>query len=82
MAVFVLDDWEAFKEASRRTKSKVYRVIERSDCIEIHLLAGKWGFVRTFKKDEKKELEEFTNTIELEGFVKIKSVESEECFLI
>jgi len=82
MAVLVLDDWESFKETSRRTRSKVYRVIERSDCIEAHLLAGRWGFVKEFRKDNKKELEEFINTIELEGFAKIKSVENEECFLI
>ena len=79
MRVYVIEDLEFFKECARTARLKLWRERQTDKGVEIRMRAGSIGFRKEYEKDdpELKKVKEFIN---LEGFVQIVDVESDDTF--
>ena len=75
----MIEDLEFFKECARTARLKPWRERQTEKGVEIRMRAGSIGFRKEYEKDdpELKKVKEFIN---LEGFVQIIDVESDDTF--
>jgi len=83
MAVYVIDDWNAFMEAVATCRYKLYRVKNIGNSVIVQAKAGRIGFEKEFNLTNPKEKEEFERVMEdikVWNFIEVKKVVSDEEF--
>lgn len=83
MAVYVIDDWNAFLDAIVTSRYKLYRVKKFDNKAIVQAKAGKIGFEKTYDLTNPKEKEEFERImkdIEIWDFVEVKKVVNDDEF--
>lgn len=80
MTVFVTEDLEAFKEASRNCRIKLFKVYDYGDSIEVRAKAGTVGFHKEYNKEKKDEVKNLEKWFEVEGFTELLRVEQDDTF--
>ena len=81
MTVYVIDDFEYFKECSRNARLKMWQRVMTADGVELRMRAGSVGFKKVFKDSDDPELKRIMDFIEIEGFVKVvESVKDDSFF--
>lgn len=79
MTVYVVEDFEFFKECARTAKLKLWRERQTEKGVEIRMRAGSIGFCKEYAKDDP-ELKKVREFIDSEGFVQVIGVESDDAF--
>jgi len=81
MTVYVVDDFEFFKEGSRSARLKLWQQTLTSDGVELRMRAGTIGFKKVFKNGDDPEFKKIKEFIEIEGFVRVvESVKDDSFF--
>ena len=79
MMVYVIEDLEFFRECARTARLKLWRERPTDKGVEIGMRVGSIGFRKEYEKDDS-ELKKVKEFINLEGFVQIVDVESDDTF--
>ena len=83
MVVYVIDDWEIFKDSVATCRYKLYRVKELGNLVIVQAKAGRIGFEKQFNLTNPKEREEYDRIMEdikTWGFVEVKKVVDDDQF--
>jgi len=83
MVVYVIDDWEIFKDSVATCRYKLYRVKELGNLVIVQAKAGRIGFEKQFNLTNPKEKEEYDKVMEdirTWGFVEVKKVVDDDQF--
>ena len=83
MVVYVIDDWEIFKDSVATCRYKLYRVKELGNLVIVQAKAGRMGFEKQFNLTNPKEKEEYDKIMEdigKWGFVEVKKVVDDDQF--
>ena len=78
--VNLAEDWWNIEEQSRWCRYGVYQVREALDGVEVRVKVGSFGYIRTFKDREDKELKRILEFCRHEGFIKVLGAVPDEYF--
>ncbi|RLI84764.1 hypothetical protein DRP07_00175 [Archaeoglobales archaeon] len=81
MVVYVIDDLEHFKECARSARIKLWKEKKLNGEVEIRMKAGTVGFRKVYETSDP-ELAEVRKMIEVEDFVELVDVESDDTFFL
>ena len=78
--VNLVTEWRDLEEYAKRCRYGCYQVRDAVDGIEVRVLAGKLGYIKTYRDQEDPELKRIVEFCEAEGFIKIRGAIPDEQF--
>lgn len=80
LLVNLVEDWESLEEYAHRCKYGAFQVRKVVDGVEVRVVVGKFGFVKTFQNSEDDLLKRILSFCSIEGFIKVLGSISDELF--
>lgn len=78
--VNLVEDWESLEDYARWCRYGAYQTRDAVDGLEIRVVVGKFGFVKTFKDSQDPLLKRILSFCKAEGFIKVSGSVPEELF--
>ena len=85
MTIYVIDDWDSFKDAVAGCRYKLYQIRKIDDVVIVKARAGSIGFEKVFNLSDPKQREEYdkiVREIEFWNFTEVKKVVNDDEFFI
>jgi len=73
-------DWSDLEEYADRCRYGCYQVRDTVDGVEIRVLIGRFGYIKTFKDPKDPEFKRIVEFCESKGFIRIRGNVPEEQF--
>lgn len=78
--VNLVSEWRDLEEYAKRCRHGYYQIRDSLDGVEVRVLAGKLGYIKTYRDPKDPELRRITDFCESEGFIKICGIVPDDRF--